>query len=90
MSPDAACWTLEPALPALILLPTCKAYAHLSGRPEQPPLQNEHQPIPQSTMCVIAVDLVRRALLEPSNDIVKVTIVRLAFFRRKVKGAFNP
>ena len=39
---------------------------------------------------MIAVDLIRWAFLELSYDIVKISVVRLGFFRRRLKGAFNP
>ena len=89
--PCTPCRILEPTLLALILLPTLKTYAHLqkwSGRPY--PFQNGHQPSAESAVCMIAVDLIRGAFLELSYDIVKVAVVRLEFFRRRVKGAFNP
>lgn len=41
-------------------------------------------------MRVIVIDLVRRALFELPYDIVEVAVVRLEFFRCRVKGAFNP
>ena len=41
-------------------------------------------------MRMVDVDLIRGALLELGYNIVQITVIRLRFFRRRVKDAFDP
>lgn len=91
IDPCSHCGVLDPALLVLIFLPTFQTYAGLEKRPRRPgPLQNGYQSSAKSAVRMIVVDLICGALLELSYDIVEAASVRLGFFRRRVKCAFNP
>ena len=91
VDPCTAYWVFEPTLLALILLPAPQTYPDLKRRPQCPrALKYGNQPVAKSAVGMIAVDLIRRALLELRYDVVEVTAVRLDFFRCRVKGTFNP
>lgn len=91
IDPCTACWILEPTLLALILLPASQAYADLKRRPDRPwAIEYGNQPVAESAVGMIAVDLIGGALLELRYNVVEVSVVRLQFFRRRVKSAVNP
>ena len=91
IDPCALCGVLQPALLSLIFLPTFETYASLEKRPGRPgPFKNGHQSSAKSAVRMIVIDLICGALLELSDNIVEAASVRLRFFGRRVKGAFNP
>ena len=91
IDPCTHCGVLNPAILALIFLPTFQTYASLEKRPWRPgSFQNRHQSSAKSAVRMIVVDLICGALLELSYDTIEAASVRLGFFRRRVKGAFNP
>ena len=82
---------LEPTLLALICLPTFETYTSLKTRPgRSEPVQNGHQPSAKSAVHMIVVNLICGALFELGYYIVEAAFVRLGFFGRRVKGAFDP
>ena len=91
IDPCTHCGILQPALLALICLPTFETYTSLKTRPgRSEPVQNGHQSSAKSAVHVIVVNLICGALLKLSYDIVEAAAVRLWFFGHRVKGAFNP